>query len=301
MTLVIMAAGMGSRFGGFKQIEPVGPNGEFIIDYSIYDAYLAGFNKVVFIVNSKIRDDFEKTIGKRASKIVETYYVCQDDEKYLNGFSIPKERTKPLGTAHAILSTKDVVNENFAVINADDYYGREAFKLLYDFLSKSNDNSSIHHFCMVGYELAKTLTSNGHVARGICKVDKDDYLLEIVERTKIQKNNNKIQYTEDDKTWFDIDEKSIASLNCFGFSKSLLDEIEKEFPLFIENNKDNLIKAEFFLPTVVDTLMKNNLCDVKVLKTTSHWYGMTYREDLLKVREYLNSQHQNGFYKDKLF
>ncbi len=277
--LVIMAAGMGSRYGGLKQIDPVGPNGELIIDYSIYDAINAGFEKIVFIIKEEIDKDFKEIIGNRIEKKIKVEYAYQRIDNLPNGFLVPNGRVKPWGTGHAVLSCKGIINEPFAVINADDYYGKEAFGLLFEFLTKPRNNTGKYNFCMAGYNIENTLTDNGHVARGVCKVNNDGYLTDIVERTRIEKRENEIQFTEDGENWVSIPNSSIVSMNCWGFTQQIIEELNDRFVNFLESNKDNILKTEYFLPFVVDELIKGNKANVKVLKTNDKWYGVTYKED----------------------
>lgn len=298
MTLVIMAAGMGSRYGGLKQIDPVGQNGEFILDYSIYDAKLAGFDKVVFIIKEENLTLFQETVGDRVAKNIQVEYVFQRIEDIPRGMVLPQDRAKPWGTAQAVLCCKDIVKENFAVINADDFYGREAFFLLAEFLKQPQTGTS--HFCMVGYVLENTLTENGHVARGVCSVNKEGYLTNVTERTKIERIEDIVYYFEgNDK--FEIDVKSIVSMNCWGFTTEIFKAIENNFLCFLKDNQENILKAEYFLPFVVDDLLKVNQCDVKVLKSKAKWYGVTYHEDKEKVMNYIASQMEQGVYPKKLW
>ena len=299
-TLVIMAAGMGSRYGGLKQIEPIGPNGEIIMDYSIFDAVNAGFEKVVFIIKDEIEGIFKEKIGKKIEKQIKTEYAYQRIDNLPNGFSVPKGRVKPWGTGHAVLSCKGIVNEPFAVINADDYYGKESFKLLYDFLiTRQNDNKN--EYCMAGYIIENTLTENGYVARGVCKDDKNGYLVDIVERTHIESINGETKFTEDGENWTTIPKNSIVSMNCWGFKTNMIDELEKRFSKFLESSKDNILKAEYFLPFVVDELIKESKADVKVLKTFDKWYGVTYKEDKEKVVNAIRQMINQGKYPERLW
>ena len=278
-TLVIMAAGMGSRYGGLKQIDPVGPNGEIIMEYSIYDAIKAGFSKVVFIIKKEIEDTFREVIGKKVEGLVDVEYVYQKIDNLPQGFNVPEGRVKPWGTGHAVLSAKDAVKTPFAVINADDFYGANTYKLLNDFLASNEDAQDKYKYCMVGFVIENTLTENGHVARGVCNVDKEGNLIDIHERTKIMKFGDETKYTEDDQNWVVIPKRSIVSMNTWGFNQSIFKELEEGFPTFLKNSKDNIVKAEYFLPTVVDNLIKAKKADVKVLSTTDKWYGVTYQED----------------------
>ncbi len=302
MTLVIMAAGMGSRYGGLKQLDPIGKNGEFIIDYSIYDAIKAGFDKVVFIIKEENLDLFRDTVGRRIEKNIKVSYVFQTLS--LNNFDtdieLPPNRVKPWGTAHAVLSCSEIVNTPFAVINADDYYGKESFELLADFLKNVDMSSDKLHFAMIGFVLANTLTENGHVARGVCKTDDKGYLLSITERTKIQRNGNDIQYEENDK-WTTLADDTIVSMNCWAFTPQIFKQIREGYPKFLNDNRNNLEKAEYFIPFVVEDLIKKDKCDVKVIPTKSKWYGVTYKQDKEKVVEFINKMIDNKVYSERLW
>lgn len=299
-TLVIMAAGMGSRYGGLKQIDPVGPNEEIIIDYSIYDAISAGFEKIVFIIKDEIEKDFKEIIGNRIQKKINVQYAYQRLNNLPQGFSVPEGRTKPWGTGHAVLSCKGMINEPFAVINADDYYGKEAFELLYKELIQLC-NKGQYACSMVGYGLENTITENGHVARGVCKVNESGYLTDIVERTRIEKREGEIQFTEDGEEWISLPSDSIVSMNCWGFSKDIIDELDSRFSHFLTENKENLTKTEYFLPFVVDELIKENKARVKVLKTSEKWYGVTYKEDKETVVNAIRQMIKNGKYPERLW
>ncbi|PYG88149.1 dTDP-glucose pyrophosphorylase [Ruminiclostridium sufflavum DSM 19573] len=295
-TLVIMAAGMGSRYGGLKQIDPVGPNGEIIMEYSIYDALKAGFGKVVFIIKRDMEETFRELIGKKIEGLIDVEYVYQKVDNLPQGFSLPEGRVKPWGTGHAVLSAKDAVKTPFAVINADDFYGANTYKLLSDFLSSNKDSDDKYKYCMVGFIIENTLTENGHVARGVCNVDSEGNLIDIHERTKIMKFDKEAKYTEDDRNWMVIPENSIVSMNTWGFNQSIFDELEKGFPVFLNSSMDNLLKAEYFLPTVVDRLIKEGKADVKVLSTTDKWYGVTYQEDKQNVKKSIGDMVSEGKY-----
>jgi UTP-glucose-1-phosphate uridylyltransferase len=300
-TLVVMAAGLGSRYGGLKQIDPVGPNGEIIIDYSIYDAIKAGFGKVVFIIKEDIKDIFYETVGKRIEKQIETAYVFQDANDIPSGFKVPEGRKKPWGTGHAVLSCQNVVNSPFAVINADDFYGPSSFEVLSKYLKTIRDSDDLYQYCMVGFVLENTLTEHGHVARGVCSVDSESNLKEIHERTKIQKFENGTKYTEDDQNWVTIPEGSTVSMNTWGFTPSIFNELGKRFPKFLETSKDNLLKAEYFLPEVVGGLITENKAKVKVLPSTERWYGVTYQEDKPIVKQAIINLINQGIYPENLW
>lgn len=299
--LVIMAAGMGSRYGGLKQIDPVGPNGEIIMEYSIYDAIRAGFSKVVFIIKKEIEDTFREVIGKKIEGIIDVEYVYQKVDNLPQGFSVPDGRVKPWGTGHAVLSAKDAVNTPFAVINADDFYGAETYRLLNGFLTNNQDADNKYKYCMVGFVIENTLTENGHVARGVCNVDSQGNLIDIHERTKIMKFGDETKYTEDDTNWIKIPEKSIVSMNTWGFNPSILHELEERFPEFLSKNKENLLKDEYFLPTVVDNLIKEGKADVKVLSTADKWYGVTYQEDKPVVKKSISDMVAEQKYPNRLW
>ena len=297
--LVIMAAGMGSRYGGLKQIDPVGSHGELIIDYSIYDALRAGFKKVVFIIKKADELAFKESIGNRIAEVVDVEYAFQELDKLPNGYKVPEDRGKPWGTAHAILCAKELINEPFAVINADDYYGPSAFKAIYTFL-KSNPADEAYHYAMVGYTLSNTLTENGHVARGVCSV-KDNMLCSITERTHIAKHEGITQFLEED-TWTPISDDSIVSMNLWGFMPSFLDEIEKGFTSFLDQALiANPLKGEYFLPSVVDGLIHEGKAKATVLHSTDRWYGVTYKEDKPVVVEAIKNFQEQGLYPENIW
>lgn len=298
MTLVILAAGMGSRYGGLKQIDPITDNGEFIIDFSVYDAIKAGFDKIVFIIKKENYDDFKDTIGKRFDKLVKVEYVFQNIDDLPNGFSVPEGREKPWGTAHAVLAAKDAVKEPFAVINADDFYGRYAFVKLASHLKSIDDSDGKLHFCMVGYELENTLTENGTVSRGVCSVDEGGKLSQIVERTKIYRKGSKAFY-ELDSEEFEISKDTTVSMNCWGFSPDAFEYIEKGFSQFLAL-RGNELKSEYYLPFAVDEMMKDGICDVTVYNTPDVWYGVTYKEDKEKVKRGIGKLIEDGVYPNKL-
>lgn len=296
LTLIIMAAGLGSRYGGLKQIDPVGPNGEIIMDYSIYDAMKAGFDKIVFVINRKIEQAFKVNIGHRIEKQIETNYVYQDVEDVPEGFIVPPERVKPWGTGHAVLTCKHAVNSPFAVINADDFYGFTSFRKIGEYLGSLKETDGLHQYCMVGFKLENTLTENGHVARGICSVTSDGYLKDIQERTRIQKFGSDINYTEDGEHWNRLPNNSTASMNMWGFTPGFFHELESRFPEFLRKSRENIGKAEFFLPTVVDSLITENKARVKVLTSEDRWYGVTYKQDRPIIQKALQMMHDQGIY-----
>ena len=300
--LVILAAGMGSRYGGLKQIDPVDAQGNKIIDFSIYDAMKAGFKKVVFIIKKENEQDFRSCIGDAVSKYMEVEYVFQDLKKVPNGFEIPEGRVKPWGTAHAILCCKDTVKEPFAVINADDYYGRSAFQTLYDYLTTHEDDE-LYRYAMVGYELGNTLTENGSVARGCCVTDENGYLVTIAERTQIVKTENGAAYSEDGgETFTDIPLDTPVSMNMWGFTPSIMAELEKAVNRFFkEGVESNPLKAECFLPIEVDKLLKDKKATVEVLSSKDKWFGVTYKEDKPYVMESIQKLKDAGVYPDKLW
>ena len=297
--LVIMAAGMGSRFGGLKQINPVGNCGEAILDFSLFDAYEAGFQTAVIIIKEAIREDFMATVGERLKKCpMEIRYAYQELDKLPEGYTVPEGRTKPWGTCHAVLCAKDEIDgAPFAVINADDYYGKEGYKIIYDFLSNNADDEK-YRYCMVGYELGKTVTENGSVARGVCETNADGYLTVVTERTKIEKYEGGIHFTEDDgATWTDLPENTIVSMNLWGFTPSFLEETEARFPAFLDVVMGkNPGKAEFFLPSTVTALLNENKATVKLLTSPDKWYGITYAADKPVIVAALKEMTEKGMY-----
>lgn len=299
--LVIMAAGMGSRYGGLKQIDPIDQAGHLIIDFSIFDAIEAGFEKIVFIIKRQNEADFRSSIGDRIEKHVAVEYVFQD-MKLPEGFTVPEGRTKPFGTGHAVLSLRGTVNEPFAVINADDYYGKHAFQMIYDYL-KDYKEGDVFPYTMVGYVLENTLTDNGHVARGVCEIDEDGLLKGIHERTRIEKRDGGAAYTEDDgATWETIPKGSYVSMNMWGFGPSILEELYNRFPLFLKENLPvNPMKCEYFLPTVVGELLLEGRATVNVQKSMDKWYGVTYREDKEAVMKAIQGLKDKGLYPEKLW
>lgn len=292
MTLVIMAAGMGSRYGGLKQIESVGPNGEFIIDYSIYDAIQAGFTKVVFIIKEENYEIFKSTIGKRIENHIKVEYVFQNNDNVLA--SIPKERTKPLGTAHAVLCCKDVVNENFAIINADDFYGRDAYFKIRNYV---RNNKRDNEFAVIGYNVLETITDNGSVKRGICNI-KNNYLVSLDESI-ISKDGEKLfAKSLIGNNQIHVDKNTIVSMNMFGFTPKIFDLLEDDFKEFL-NNID--ATNEYLVPIEINKYIKNKLINVSVINTTSMWYGITYKDDLNLIRDEINRLINDGVYPKELW
>lgn len=295
--LVIMAAGMGSRYGGLKQIDPIDDRGHIIIDFSMFDARKAGFEKVIFIIKKENEADFREVVGNRMSKYMEVEYAYQELDNLPEGYALPEGRTKPWGTAHAVLSCIHRIDGPFAVINADDYYGQEAFKLIYDYLDTHTDDEK-YRYAMVGYQLVNTVTENGHVARGVCKIDADNELTAVTERTRIEKRGNGIAYTEDEgRTYTELADDTIVSMNMWGFTRSILDEIEAGFPAFLEEGlKTNPMKCEYFLPTVVSNLLEADKASVAVLTSADRWYGVTYKEDKPVVEAAIQKLKDDGLY-----
>lgn len=292
-TLVILAAGMGSRFGGLKQITPVDDYGHAIIDFSLYDAYRAGFRKVAFIIKHEIEEDFKSFIGHRMEKHFEVSYVYQQLDNLPEGYSVPEGREKPWGTGHAVMCAAEAVKGPFAVINADDYYGRTAYTALYDFLT--SDKPDNEH-AMVAYLMRNTVTESGYVARGICQVE-NGYLTDVVERTKIEKRGNDAAYTEDGETFVPISGETPVSMNCWAFSASMMDELKARFPAWLDENlPKNPMKCEYFLPFVANELIKSGDGTVRVLNCRETWYGVTYREDLSSVKAALAKMRDEGIY-----
>ncbi len=295
--LVIMAAGMGSRYGGLKQIDPIDEQGHIIMDFSIYDAMAAGFEKVVFIIKKANEAAFKESIGERISQKIQVEYVYQELEKLPEGFTVPEGRQKPFGTGHAILCCKEVLDEPFAVINADDYYGKHAYRAIYDYLV-SHEDDQLYRYTMVGYALKNTLTENGHVARGICQTDAEGFLTGIDERTHIEKRGAGAAFTEDEgKTWTELSMDSTVSMNMWGFSQSILKELESGFVQFLKNNlPKNPLKAEYFLPFAVDGLLSEGKASVQVLNSQDKWYGVTYKEDKEMVVKAISELKKQGLY-----
>jgi hypothetical protein len=279
LTLVVMAAGIGSRYGGLKQIDPVGPSGEVVLDYSVYDALRAGFDRVVFIVRKDIEAAFRERIGRRIERAADTAYVLQSLDQVPPGFAVPADRKKPWGTAQALLACKGAVATPFLAVNADDYYGRSAFASIGDFLRRIPAGGSGPEFGMVGYRLENTLSEHGTVARGVCEATADGHLVGIRELLKIKRFPDGIKHTENDVDWMGLDPASWTSMNCWGFTPVLFDELERRFPAFLRASAAKMLKAEFLIPEVVGELIRERRARVRILPTKEHWFGVTYPED----------------------
>lgn len=293
---------MGSRYGGLKQIDPVDEQGHIIMDFSIFDAKRAGFEKVVFIIKKENEADFKEAVGNRMAEQMEVAYVYQDLHNIPEGFEVPEGRVKPWGTAHAVLSAIDEIDGSFAVINADDYYGRDAFQVIYDYLATHEDDDK-YRYTMVGYKLENTVTDNGHVARGVCDTNEAGELVRITERTRIEKRNGGIAYSEDDgASWTELPGDTLVSMNMWGFTRSILDEIKAGFPAFLEKGLvSNPMKCEYFLPAVVSTLLEEGRATVAVLASADKWYGVTYKEDKPVVVQAIKKMKAEGRYPEKLW
>ena len=301
--LVVMAAGMGSRYGGLKQIDPVGSHGEAILDYSLFDAHEAGFETAVIIIKEAIRQDFMDTVGKRLERCpMEIRYAYQEIDKIPAGFSVPEGRVKPWGTGHAVLCAAEAIGDApFAVINSDDYYGKSAFKSIYDALCNAEDTDK-YEYCMVGYQLGKTVTDHGSVARGVCTTDADGYLTDIHERTRIEVQGDAIRFTEDGENWTELSPDTIVSMNTWGFTPSFLGELKKKFATFLQDAMlKNPEKAEFFLPFAVADLLAEGKARAKVLRSADKWYGVTYAADKPQVVAALKAMAAEGKYPDGLW
>lgn len=299
ITLLVLAAGMGSRFGGLKQIEPFGPNGEFIIDYSVYDAALAGFNKVVFIIKRENYELFKETIGKRIEKYIKVEYAFQELTNIPSEYVLPEDRVKPLGTAHAVLCAKDCVHEPFAMINADDFYGRDAFVRAYNYLSNIDKNSN--DYGMIGYKTANTLTENGSVKRGICDVDNNGYLIKITESKVYRDNGTIIADPLSGDNFFTVGDDTTVSMNFLLFTPTIFNYIEELFSKFFDDNKDNLLTSEYLIPEVLSSLIVDGKASCKVILTTANWYGVTYKEDAPSVKNAIKYLIANGEYEENLW
>lgn len=294
-TLAIMAAGIGSRYGGFKQIDPVGPCGETLIDYAVYDAIAAGFEKIVFIISPEIEEDIQEWIGENLNGRCETVCVHQKLTTLPPQQTLPPNRKKPWGTAHALLCAQDVIDSPFAVINADDFYGRDAYQKVFNFLY-TNQNIASTNFCLIGYILENTLTEHGHVARGVCQVTPDQTLQSVTEYTKIAKFGQEIKYTKDNAVWQEIAKDTIVSMNLWGFSPLIFEQINAQFVQFFAQHTNDIETAEYFLPNVVSAMIESKIAHVKVIHTNEKWFGMTYYEDKAYVQHALQKFTARNLY-----
>ena len=302
--LVIMAAGMGSRYGGLKQLDPVDNDGHIIMDFSMYDAKRAGFEKVVFIIKHEIEEEFKEHVGKRMEKYMDVAYAYQNIDNIPEGYEVPEGRVKPWGTAHAVYSCMDEIDGPFAVINADDYYGVEAFKLIYDYLSTHADDDK-YRYTMVGYHLANTVTDNGYVSRGVCETNENGELISVTERTRIEKYNGGVAYTEDDgNTWVQVPDDTTVSMNMWGLTPEFVGLLEEGFVEFFENIKGDEakeLKGEYLLPIYIDELLKKGKVSVKLLETQDKWFGVTYKEDKQMVVDAIRRLKDQGLYPEKVW
>ncbi len=301
-TLVIMAAGIGSRFGGgIKQLEPVGPGGEIIMDYSIHDALEAGFNKIVFIIRKDLEKDFKEVIGSRIERIADVEYAFQELDNLPEGFEKPGDRTKPWGTGQAVLSVKGLVDGPFIVINADDYYGKEGFKKIHDYMvNEMDEEAEVYDLCMGGFMLVNTLSENGGVTRGVCKVGEDGYLETVTETYDIQKAGDQLKASDEQGNPVSLTIDCPVSMNMWGLPASFLDELEKGFPEFLSSLKEGDLKSEYLLPKIIDKLVEQGRAKVKVLETPDKWFGVTYKEDKQAVVDSLRSLIAQGVYPERL-
>ena len=301
--LVVMAAGVGSRFGGLKQMEPIDDNGHVILDYTVYDAHRAGFDTVIFVIKPEIEKDFREKVGDRIARVMDVKYVFQRADDLPEGYTVPEGRTKPWGTAQAVLAARDVIDGPFAVINADDYYGPEGFEEIYNYLLHHPDTPEMYEYAMVGYLLKNTLTENGTVARGVCTETASGYLHSVIERTRIMQGDRRPMYTEDEgRSWHELCEDDIVSMNLWGFQKSYLEEAWAGFPAFLDTClAQNPLKGEYFLPTVVSNLLSRHKARVKVLRSNDRWYGVTYKEDKPGVVAALADLREKELYPEKLW
>ncbi|MDD3341377.1 MAG: sugar phosphate nucleotidyltransferase [Bacilli bacterium] len=297
MTLLIMAAGMGSRFGGLKQIEPVGPNGEFLIDYSIYDAIEAGFTKVVFVIKKENEEVFKETIGKRIPNTMKVFYAFQDIKEVPQDFTFPEDRVKPWGTSHAIMAAESLINEPFAIINADDFYGRDAYQKMATFL---RENEEENQYCLIGYQIHNTLSENGSVKRGIC-ITKDGLLEKLIESSVERKNGDIIATPLDGSEAFKVSDTSLSSMNMLGFTPSLFPYLKERFPLFLEKNKEQILKCEYLIPDSMYNAIREGFAKVSVIQTSALWQGITYKEDKEKVMHTIQSLTEEGEYPSPLW
>jgi hypothetical protein len=300
-TLLVLAAGIGSRYGGLKQADPVGPNGELIIHYSAYDALRAGFGKIVFLIRRDIEEAFRERVGRDVERKADVTYAFQELGNLPPGFAIPEGRVKPWGTGHAVLCCREAVTTNFAAINADDFYGAESYRVLASYLKGAQDTADIHQYSMVGYVLSNTLSEHGHVARGVCQVGPDGYLQAIKERLHIEPLADGIKFQEEDGSWTPVSGESVVSMNMWGFTPSFFDELAARFPRFLEQSATNPLKAEFLLPDIVGELVQEGHARVKVLPTTERWFGVTYQADRPRVQAAVRELIAQGKYPSRLW
>lgn len=301
LSLVVLAAGIGSRYGGLKQMDPMGPSGEIILDYSVYDALAAGFGKVVFVISRAIEEAFRDRVGRAIERRVDTAYVFQRLDALPEGFEVPPERKKPWGTAHAVLASEPEVDGPFVVINADDFYGRGAYLAAARYLRRGPAADGIPDYCMVGYRLENTLTEHGHVARAVCTTDPDGLLTDATERTRIARQEGAIRFTEDGEQWFDLAPDTIVSMNLWGFTPAIYADIADRFPRFLAQNREHLGKVEFYIPNLVAGLIRDGRARVRVLPTRERWYGVTYPQDKPGVKVALESLVGQGLYPRSLW
>lgn len=301
--LVIMAAGIGSRFGGgIKQLAPVGPNGEIIMDYSIHDALEAGFNKIVFIIRKDLEKDFKEIIGNRIEKLAKVEYAYQELDALPEGFSVPEGRKKPWGTGQAVLTVKGIVKEPFLVINADDYYGKEAFRRIHDYMTETMDQDKpVYDICMAGFVLSNTLSDNGSVTRGVCQVTEEGCLKEVTETYNIRMEEDGLKAEDENGNPVSVKANQPVSMNMWGLPESFLEELEQGFPKFLDQVPEGDIKAEYLLPKIIDQLVQSGKAKVKVLHTPDKWFGVTYQEDKQAVVDAIRELIRQGVYKEKLF
>ena len=301
--LVIMAAGIGSCFGGgIKQLEPVGPGGEIIMDYSIHDALEAGFDRIVFVIRHDLEKDFREVIGDRIEKIAPVSYAFQELDDIPSGFTVPQDRKKPWGTGQAVLNVRDIVNEPFLVINADDYYGKEVFQKIHDYMTGDMDeNAPVYDICMGGFILANTLSDNGGVTRGVCEVGEDEILRAVRETYNIIKTADGLTASDKEGNPVTVREDQHVSMNMWGLTPAFIKELERGFPEFLSGLKEGDLKSEYLLPTIIDQMIKDGRARVKVLETRDHWFGVTYKEDKEGVAESIRALISQGVYPEKLF
>lgn len=299
LTLLVLAAGMGSRYGSLKQMDRLGPGGESIIDYSVYDAAEAGFTKVVFVLREEIVDDFYEIFANRYKTRMKVGHVVQRLTDIPEGIPVNPDRVKPWGTGHAVLCAESLLNEPFAVINGDDYYGKDAFKVMAGFLSQ-RDSHDISLQSMVGYQMSNTLSDHGSVSRGICSVDTSGKLTDVVERTKIERKNNQILFTDEQGSEFELTGNEIVSMNFWGFTPAMLTSFREHFNQFLKD-RGNELKSEYFIPYGINLMIQEGLLSVKVLESTARWFGVTYQDDKPLVQEKLRVLHQKGDYPDRIW